>query len=63
MLGGGGGGNVLFMVSRADESKYKKWIQATQKLYDEWASDEFKEEDVRATLIEPCIDAGSTLLF
>ena len=58
MLGGGGGGNVLFMVSRGDASKYTKWVETTQRLYDEWTNVQFKGEGVHATLIEPCIDAG-----
>lgn len=61
MLGGGGGGNVLFMANRQDEAKYQTWISQTQELYAEWAKR--LEGEVKATLIEPKISAGAELVF
>ena len=63
MLGGGGGGNVLFMADRQNEELYQKWIADTQKRYEMWTSKTFKDDKVVATLIEPCLSAGAKLLF
>ena len=63
MLGGGGGGNVLFMADRQNEALYQKWIVHTQKSYEVWTAKTFKHEKVVATLIEPCLSAGAQLLY
>jgi galactokinase len=63
MLGGGGGGNVLFMADRQNEQRYQQWVSDTQARYETWTSKAFKESKVVATLIEPCLSAGAKLLF
>ena len=61
MLGGGGGGNVLFMTDRTDEGTYQKWIEQTQIHYAEWAKR--LDGNVEATLIEPVMSDGAALIY
>jgi galactokinase len=61
MLGGGGGGNVLFMVDRTNEQTYQTWISQTQVQYAQWAKK--LEGEVQATLIEPVMSDGAALIY
>jgi hypothetical protein len=61
MLGGGGGGNVLFMVDRHDEARYQSWVRLTQTRYHHW-SQEAHGPGIEATLIEPVISEGAHLV-
>jgi galactokinase len=61
MLGGGGGGNVLFYVNRSDEERYQAWLRNTQARYRHW-SRQAHPPGIEATLIEPIISGGATLL-
>lgn len=61
MLGGGGGGNVLFYVNRSDEERYQAWVRNTQARYRHW-SRQAHPPGIEATLIEPIIGGGATLL-
>lgn len=63
MLGGGGGGNVLFFVSRSDEAAYGRWKEKVSIQYERWASEILKDPSIRATFIEPTIEAGAELFF
>ena len=62
MLGGGGGGNVLFYVNRTDEETYASWRDAVVAAYNNWAACELNDDTVKATIIEPVMSAGARLL-
>ena len=61
MLGGGGGGNVLFYADRNDESKYQEWKEKVCLKYNEWSSLNFADKPI-ATCIEPLVSAGANLI-
>jgi len=62
MLGGGGGGNVLFLVKRETESGYAKWLHQTRKIYKEWSAKQFGNSGIEASVVEPAIGAGASLI-
>lgn len=62
MLGGGGGGNVLFLVKRDNEKLYQDWLTQTKNIYKQWSSKAFDHKGIEATVIEPTIGPGAYLI-
>lgn len=62
MLGGGGGGNVLFFVKRDNEERYQQWIRLTKDLYKSWSAKAFNSGGIEASVIEPSIGSGASLV-
>jgi len=60
MLGGGGGGNVLFFADRSVEDQYIAWKERVCLRYDEWSSRTFEDKPI-ATTIEPLVSPGAKL--
>lgn len=61
MLGGGGGGNVLFYVSKSNPEVYKNWIQLISEKYYDWSCASF-ENAPKVSVIEPIISEGACLV-
>ncbi|GEM_PF-6303692 len=61
MLGGGGGGNVLFFVDSGSDDIYQNWKAKTAESYSVWAKAVLKQ-DIAATVIEPNIASGASLI-